>query len=95
MFDFSSRYFDIPTATLLDAQGRELVYVRRRFLPLRDPAAQTLAEVLVTEADRLDLIATRTLGDPEQFWRICDANQAMHPAELTAEIGRRLIVLMP
>ena len=39
--------------------------------------------------DRLDLITARTLGDPEQFWRICDANDALDPDDL-AEPGRRL-----
>jgi hypothetical protein len=54
-----------------------------------------LIEVLVTEGDRLDLITARTLGDPEHFWRVCDANNAMNPFDLTAEIGRRLRVPIP
>jgi nucleoid-associated protein YgaU len=54
-------------------------------------------EVTVTEGDRLDLIAFRTLGDPEIFWRICDANDAMNPFDLVAdgEIGRKLRVPIP
>jgi hypothetical protein len=54
-----------------------------------------LVEVTVTQGDRLDLITARTLGDPEQFWRICDANNAMNPFALTAEPGRVLRVAMP
>jgi len=54
-----------------------------------------LAEIEVTGADRLDLIATNAFGDPEQFWRICDANDAMNPFDLTAEIGRLLRVAVP
>jgi hypothetical protein len=42
--------------------------------------------------ERLDNITARDLGDPEQFWRLCDANNAMHPDGLTAEEGRRLII---
>ena len=30
---------------------------------------QVLAEVAVEPGDRLDLIASRVLGDPEHFWR--------------------------
>ena len=54
-----------------------------------------LAEVAVGQGDRLDLITARTLGDPEQFWRVCDANDAMDPRELTAETGRALRVPVP
>ena len=49
----------------------------------------------MTEGDRLDLITARTLGDPEQFWRICDANNTMNPSDLTAETGRVLRVPVP
>jgi hypothetical protein len=54
-----------------------------------------LQEVTVTAADRLDLIAARTLGDPEQFWRVCDANNAMDPLDLTTTLGRVLRVPVP
>ena len=54
-----------------------------------------LVEVTVTQGDRLDLIAYNTLGDPEQFWRICDANNAMNPVELTAEAGKTVRVPVP
>ena len=46
----------------------------------------------------LDLIVeitARTLGDPEQYWRVCDANDAMNPAELTVRPGRTLRVPLP
>lgn len=94
VFEPTSRYFEIETATLAAADGRVIAYKRRRFLP-RGAAMAELAEVTVTQGDRLDLIAARTLGDPEQFWQICDANDAMDPAELTAEPGRRLRIGMP
>ena len=45
---------------------------------------------LVADGDRLDLLAHRYLGDPELFWRICDANRALRPEELTREAGRVL-----
>jgi hypothetical protein len=50
--------------------------------------------VKVRQEDRLDLIAARILGDPEQFWRVCDANNAMDPLELTARPGRMIRVSM-
>jgi hypothetical protein len=94
MFEPTSRYAAIGTATFRTADGRDVVYKKRRFLPQgrRLPLVQ---EITVTQGDRLDLIAARTLGDPEQFWQICDANEAMHPAELTREAGRVLRITFP
>jgi hypothetical protein len=74
--------------------GRIITYKKRRFLPPGNKM-HILQEIVVTAGDRLDLIAALTLGDPEQFWRICDANNAMHPLELTSEIGRTLRIAMP
>jgi hypothetical protein len=93
MFPVTSRYHGIDTATFTDADGKKHPYLRRRFLP--DAVGTVLAEHAVTQGERLDNITARYLGDPEQFWRLCDANDAMDPAELTAEIGRRLRVPMP
>jgi hypothetical protein len=94
MFEPTSRYANIPTAKWTAPDGRIIAYKRRRFLP--PPQSLTLlVEVTVAQGERLDLIAARTLGDPEQFWRICDASGAMNPAELTAEPGRTLRVPAP
>ncbi|HEU4596493.1 MAG TPA: hypothetical protein VFS10_15260 [Pyrinomonadaceae bacterium] len=94
MFDFTSRYYSIETATHTAPDGRVLLYKRRRFLP-RGETLTLLVEATVTEGDRLDLITARTLGDPEQFWRVADANEALNPFDLTTEIGRRLRVPLP
>ncbi|MEM9488963.1 MAG: hypothetical protein AAGC55_07460 [Myxococcota bacterium] len=94
MFTPGSRYYQIPVATHQEEKRREIAYVRRRFLP-RGRNMPVLTEVSVTEGDRLDLITARTLGDPEQYWRVCDANEAMNPAELTADIGMRIRVPIP
>ena len=96
MFDFTSRYYTIETATFTDTDGRDIAYKRRRFLPPIE-TMQILAEIAVTQGDRIDLIAARTLGAPEQFWRVCDANTAMNPFNLTAadEIGSTVQIPMP
>ena len=93
IFPVTSRYHNIETAKRVIADGREVIYLQRRFLP---PALDdgVLIEHTVSQAERLDNITARHLGDPEQFWRLCDANNAMHPDELTAEIGRRLRIPM-
>ncbi len=94
MFEHTSRYYNIETATLTLADGRVVAYKRRRFLPQAEDL-QVLAEVAVNQGDRLDLITARTLGDPEQYWRICDANEAMNPPDLTDEPGEVLRVPVP
>jgi hypothetical protein len=94
MFDHTSRYYTLETASFTCADGRVVTYKRRRFLPPPDGAV-LLAEVTVTDGDRLDVITYRALGAPEQFWRVCDANNAMNPADLTEEVGRRLRINMP
>jgi hypothetical protein len=94
MFESDSRYYPIPTAQLTLPDGRTVAYKRRRFLP-RGEALPLLVEVAVTQGDRLDLITARTLGDPEHFWRVCDANDAMNPVALTAQPGRVLRVPLP
>ncbi len=93
MFDVASRYAAIETATLPDADGRTIAYIRRRFLP-QGSGMPLLVEVVVAQGDRLDLITARTLGDPEAFWRVCDANDALNPGELE-QAGRRLRVPLP
>lgn len=90
----NSRYASIPTATFTTPGGEQIVYRRRRFLP-RGESLPLLLEVTVTQGDRLDQIAARTLGDAEAFWRIADANDAMNPQDLTVEPGRSLRVPLP
>jgi hypothetical protein len=90
----TSRYHLIDTATWDAADGRSIVYLRRRFVPPPERFA-VVAEYVVGAGDRLDNIAASQLGDPEQFWRICDANVALRPDELTEELGRRLRITLP
>jgi len=94
MFPRTSRYYNIEIVKFVTPDQREIVYLRRRFLP-RSPAGAIIAEHSVEEGDRLDNVTAKYLGDPEQFWQVCDVNDAMQPDELTAEIGRRLKVAMP
>jgi hypothetical protein len=93
-FPPNSRYSGIETATLETSDGRTIIYLRRRFVPAPERFA-LLQEHVVTEGERLDNITARYLGDPEQFWRVCDANGAMRPDELTEAIGRRLRITLP
>lgn len=89
-----SRYSGIETATIETAEGKVIIFLRRRFLP--DPARFALLEEhVVLQGERLDNITAKYLGDPEQFWRVCDANGAMRPNELTETVGRHLRITLP
>jgi hypothetical protein len=94
VFDHRSRYYLVPDAVYETAEGDHIAYKRRRFLP-HGGAMPLLSLVTIAPGDRLDLIAARTLGDAEQFWQICDANDCLNPFDLTAEIGATLRVPIP
>lgn len=96
MFDTTSRYFNIATATISvpdpDDGTREIRYVKRRIIPPEE-AMTTLVEHTFAEGERLDLITARYLGYPTQFWRVCDANNVLRPEELE-EPGRIIRIAM-
>jgi hypothetical protein len=98
VFDAASRYATLEQATITavdsDGAARAVTYVRRRFLP--GTAGQTtLVEHLVVDGERLDNLTARYLGDPTQFWRVCDANEVFRPDELTEGPGRTIDIAMP
>jgi nucleoid-associated protein YgaU len=97
MFDAASRYAGIETRTLPvagdDGEPRSLRYVGRRFIPREAPAA--VVEHTVVQGERLDNLTAAYLGDPTQFWRVCDANGVQRPDELTAEPGRTVRIPLP
>jgi len=94
LFPQSSRYHGLKTLTYKRADGKEIAYLERRFLPNPDEFEE-IREHTVTQGDRLDNLAYQYLGDPGQFWRIADANGAMNPEELTEEIGNRIRITLP
>lgn len=93
-FPPTSRYHGIDTLSLPGPDGTLVVYLRRRFVPPPERfALQQLHSVMA--GDRLDKLAARYLGDPEQFWQVCDANDAVRPDELIETVGRRLRITLP
>ena len=94
LFPPTSRYFGIGVAVYQPAGSQPIKYVLRRFVPSPELFAQ-VREHTVSDGDRLDNLAAFYISDPEQFWRICDANRAMRPGELTESPGARLRITMP
>ena len=93
LFVPTSRYHGLAMATLEIAEGKTVIYLKRRFVPPPE-RFELLQEHVVTQGERLDNLTARYLGDPEQFWRICDANRAMLPRDLE-EVGRSLRITLP
>lgn len=94
LFAPGSRYYGIDTLNYVAPDGTTIVYIRRRFVPPPENF-QLLQLHTVVQGERLDNIATQFLGDPTLFWRLCDANNAMRPEELTATVGRQLRITLP
>ena|SRR5215472_6840721 len=85
----SSRYYGSPIESHTGANGQDAVYLQRRIIP--QPGVYTaLQDYVVVDGDRLDNLAAKYLGDPLLFWMICDANGAVDPDDLTAQVGRTI-----
>jgi hypothetical protein len=90
-FPPDSRYYGLPLRKVTTADGREVAYVGRRFLPPLD-AYETFAIHEVREGDRLDLLACRYFADPEQGWRIPEANAVRDPRTVLSAAGSRIAI---
>lgn len=93
-FAFNSRYRGMKLRTRIAADGSVETYVGRRIIPAMERYA-ALARHKVTGGDRIDRIAAEAFGDPEQYWKICDANGDSDPASAAEPEGRLLIIPLP
>lgn len=94
LFTLTSRYYKLKTSTFETSDTKTIVHLRRRFVPSPDEFT-LLQEHTVSPGDRLDNLAGQYLGDPEQYWQLCDANGAVRPDELTEDIGGKLRITLP
>lgn len=93
-FPPASRYFGIEVAERVNENGDRIPYLRRRIVP-PSHHFELIEEHRVKQGERLDLIAAQRIGDPEMYWLICDANDAIRPEELIETVGRTLRITMP
>ena len=87
----SSRYYGAPIEYFTRPDGVQVAYLARRILP-RPDIYTSLQNCAVVDGDRLDNLASKHLGDPLLYWTICDANGATDPDELTAQVGRTILI---
>jgi hypothetical protein len=88
MFARGSRYDRVGQALHTDREGRQIPYVLLRTIPAPGPV-RGLHDLAAHE--RLDLVAGSMFGDPQQFWRLCDANRTLRPDDLEV-VGTRIVV---
>jgi nucleoid-associated protein YgaU len=89
-----SRYAGAETLTRLLPDGREVAYIRHRWVPSPGPDEAVLHEHVVRPNDRLDTLAAQYYGNSLLWWRIADANGAGNPDDLLVP-GRRLRIPAP
>ena len=85
----TGRYGELPIRRHVLADGSSVRFRARRFLPA-DGATTTRTLVPVDGVTRIDQVAAQHIGDPAAWWRICDANSVMTPAELEVDVGREI-----
>jgi hypothetical protein len=93
-FPPNSRYNGVPVLVHTGPDGRGTAYLARRFVPAPERFV-AFAQHTVVQGDRLDNLSARYLTDPEQYWKLCDANGATRPDALTEAIGRSLRIALP
>src|SRR5258708_3002766 len=93
LFAPGSRYTGFPVLNLTIPHGSVAVYLSRRFVSQPEQFA-TLTVYKFKEDDRLDTVAAQQLGDPELFWRLCDANRVLQPEELET-LHRPILIPIP
>ncbi len=83
-FGPESRYHGSEVRALVQRDGTTIAYLARRLVPSPERFA-TLSVYRVEEGERLDQVTARLIGDPEQFWALCDVNGAVWPEELEGQ----------
>ena len=94
LFSTNSRYAGSETAEWKQANGKDVVYVKRRLIPKQENFA-TLQLHILQENDRLDNLSAQYFSDAQLYWRLCDANGAMNPDAVTKTPGSTLRITLP
>jgi nucleoid-associated protein YgaU len=87
----TSRYQGASVRQMTGPTGVPVTYLAPRIVP-KATIYNSTQSYTVVQGDRLDLLASRFLGDPALFWMIADANGAIDPWELTREPGRTIVM---
>ena len=94
LYSAASRYYGIEVLKTKLANGREVAYLERRFLPPHE-VLETIGKHTVQHGDRIDNVAANYFGDPELYWRLCDGNFELDPEKLTAVAAQKINITLP
>lgn len=90
----NSRYANCTQASYVAPDGRTIAYVAQRIMPAPERFTP-MALHRVIAAERVDLVADRYYGDPEQFWRVCDANRVVWPPDAVSRVDQQVVIPLP
>lgn len=94
-FPANSRYHGLPIRTRTAADGGSVEsFVGRRIIPAIE-RYRALDRHRTIGDDRIDTVAADAFGDPELYWRICDANGDAEPGDAAKPLGRLLVIPLP
>lgn len=93
-FEPTSRYYGKQLTSSVTIEGEIVIHTTRRFVP--PPENFSLLQFhFVEQGDRLDNITYKYLADPQQFWKLCDANRVDKPDDLVKEVGSAISITLP
>lgn len=93
-FPVNSRYHGIQLRSRTAPDGTIETFVGRRIIPAME-RYRALDRRRTLNNDRIDGVAADSFGDPELYWRICDANGEAEPANATEPTNRLLVIPLP
>lgn len=80
MSNSTSRYSNSKILTYKNDSGKEILYKERRFISRNQTL--DLEDIKIEPYERLDNVSARVIGDPLQYWRICDSRIIFSPLEV-------------
>ena len=90
----NSRYYSLIIRERTNADGVTEAFVARRIIPAM--ARYRALDRHRTDGDeRIENLSADYLGDPELYWRICDANGDEDPGMATQPISRLITIPLP
>ena len=93
-FEATSRYYGKQLTSSVTIEGETVIHTTRRFVPPPENFS-FLQFHYVEQGDRLDNITYKYLADPQQFWKLCDANRVDKPDDLVKEVASAIRITLP
>jgi len=93
-FPINSRYHGVAQRSRTLPDGTTETFLARRIIP-STARYSALDRHRTIDNERIDTVAAESFGDPELYWRVCDANGDAEPADTTKPAGRLLVIPLP